>query len=152
MPSVAQGKKDGKVLCGGTQVKKGKLANGNYLSPTIITGLPDGHELMKKELFMPILCTQGFKTLEEAVDKANASAYGLTGGIFSDDEVEIDYYFDHIQSGVVYSNRRRGGCTGAMVGAQSFVGWKASGSTGKGTGGLYYLQQFMREQTQTVVL
>jgi 1-pyrroline-5-carboxylate dehydrogenase len=38
-----------------------------------------------------------------------------------------------------------------MVGAQSFVGWGASGSTGKGTGSIYYLQQFMREQTLTVV-
>ncbi len=101
---------------------------------------------------MPILCTIGFKTLEEAVDIANASVYGLTGGIFSDDEVEVDYYFDHIRSGVAYANRRRGGSTGAMVGSQSFVGWKASGSTGKGTGGLYYLQQFTREQTQTVVI
>jgi 1-pyrroline-5-carboxylate dehydrogenase len=152
LANVAQGKKDGKLLCGGIMVKKGKLANGNYLSPTIISGLPDGHELIKKELFMPILCTQGFKTLEEAVNKANSSVYGLTGGIFSNDEVELDFYFDHIQSGVVYANRRRGGSTGAMVGSQSFVGWKASGSTGKGTGGPYYLQQFMREQAQTVVI
>jgi 1-pyrroline-5-carboxylate dehydrogenase len=152
LANVTQGKKDGKVLCGGNMVKKGKMANGNYLSPTIISGLPDSHELIKKELFMPILCTQGFKTLEEAVKKANSSVYGLTGGIFSDDEVETDYYFDNVQSGVVYANRRRGGSTGAMVGSQSFVGWKASGSTGKGTGGPYYLQQFMREQAQTVVI
>ncbi len=148
---VAQGKKDGKVLCGGKQVKEGKLADGNYVSPTIVSGLPDGHELIRKELFLPILCTQGFRTLKKAVERVNSSVYGLTGGIFSEDEGEVDYYFDHIQSGVVYSNRRRGGCTGAMVGAQSFVGWKASGSTGMGTGGVHYLQQFMREQSQTRV-
>lgn len=41
--------------------------------------------------------------------------------------------------------------TGAMVGRQSFGGWKDSGTTGKGTGGRYYLTQFMREQSQTVV-
>ena len=148
---VAQGKRDGKVLCGGTQAKEGKLADGNYVSPTIVSGLPDGHQLLTKELFLPFLVTQGFRKLDKAVQKVNSSVYGLTGGIFSDEQSEVDYYFEHIRSGVVYANRRRGGCTGAMVGAQSFVGWGASGSTGKGTGGIYYLPQFMREQTRTVV-
>jgi 1-pyrroline-5-carboxylate dehydrogenase len=37
-----------------------------------------------------------------------------------------------------------------MVGCQSFGGWKASGTTGKGTGGPYYLMQFLREQSQTI--
>ncbi len=128
---------------------EGKLARGNYVEPMIISKLPHEHELIRKELFMPILCTQPFDTLEEAVSKANSSAYGLTAGIFTEDEDESDYFFRKIRSGVVYSNRRRGACTGAIVGAQAFVGWKASGSTGKGTGGPYYLQQFLREQTRT---
>ena len=38
-----------------------------------------------------------------------------------------------------------------MVGCQPFGGWKDSGTTGKGTGGPYYLTQFMREQSQTVL-
>jgi delta-1-pyrroline-5-carboxylate dehydrogenase (EC 1.5.1.12) len=38
-----------------------------------------------------------------------------------------------------------------MVGSQVFVGWKGSGTTGKGTGGRFYLQQFLQEQSQTVV-
>jgi len=42
--------------------------------------------------------------------------------------------------------------TGAWPGCQSFAGWKASGSTGKGGLGPYYVQQFMREQSQTVVV
>ncbi|MCU0861980.1 MAG: aldehyde dehydrogenase family protein, partial [Methanomassiliicoccales archaeon] len=117
--------------------------------PMVIDGLPPEHELISKELFMPVLCVQSYDSLEEALTKANASDYGLTAGIFSQDEREIDLFFRRIRSGVVYSNRRRGACTGAMVGAQSFVGWKASGSTGKGTGGVHYLQQFMREQTRT---
>jgi 1-pyrroline-5-carboxylate dehydrogenase len=39
-----------------------------------------------------------------------------------------------------------------MVGCQSFGGWKASGTTGKGTGGSYYLSQFLQEQSQTIVV
>ena len=147
---AAQGRKDGKVLCGGKRITQGGLDKGNFVEPMIISKLPHEHELIKKELFMPVLCTQPFDTLKEVLLKANDSVYGLTAGIFTEDEEEIDYFFHHIQSGVVYANRKRGACTGAMTGAQSFVGWKASGSTGKGAGGVYYLQQFLREQTRTV--
>ena len=58
---------------------------------------------------------------------------------------------DKIQFGVVYANRSGGATTGAWPGPQSFVGWKASGSTGKGIGGPNYLLTFLREQSQTVV-
>jgi 1-pyrroline-5-carboxylate dehydrogenase len=57
-----------------------------------------------------------------------------------------------IEAGVVYANRKGGATTGAWPGCQSFAGWKASGSTGKGGLGPYYVQQFMREQSQTVVV
>ena len=56
---------------------------------------------------------------------------------------------DKIQFGVVYANRSGGATTGAWPGPQSFVGWKASGSTGKGIGGPSYLLTFLREQSQT---
>jgi len=147
---AAKGAGDGKLLYGGNRVTQGKLARGNYVQPMIISGLPHEHELMSKELFLPILCTQPFDTLEEAIDKANSSAFGLTAGIFTEEDAEIELFFGRIKSGVVYANRKRGACTGAMVGAQAFSGWKASGSTGKGTGSFYYLQQFLREQTRTI--
>jgi 1-pyrroline-5-carboxylate dehydrogenase len=147
--AASKGARDGKVLVGGKRVTEGKLVRGNYVQPMIISGLPHDHELMTKELFLPVLCTQPFDTLEDAIGKANSSIYGLTAGIFTEEDEEIDLFFRKIQSGVVYANRKRGACTGAMVGAQEFVGWKSSGSTGKGTGGPYYLQQFMRAQTRT---
>ncbi len=49
---------------------------------------------------------------------------------------------------MTYANRRAGATTGAWPGINSFGGWKASGSTGRGTGGPYYVQQFMREQSR----
>ena len=57
-------------------------------------------------------------------------------------------FFDRIQAGVTYANRRAGATTGAWPGINPFGGWKASGSTGRGTGGPYYVQQFMREQSR----
>lgn len=72
-------------------------------------------------------------------------------GIFSEDEAEIEEFFTRIEAGVTYANRRAGATTGAWPGINSFGGWKASGSTGKGTGGPHYLQQFFREQSRVRV-
>ena len=51
----------------------------------------------------------------------------------------------------MYVNRRAGATTGAWPGQQPFGGWKASGTGGKGGGSKYYVQQYLREQSQTVV-
>ena len=52
---------------------------------------------------------------------------------------------------MTYANRPAGATTGAWPGFQPFGGWKGSGCTGKAAGGHYYVQQFMREQSQTVI-
>jgi 1-pyrroline-5-carboxylate dehydrogenase len=141
---------NGRLLTGGRRVESGDLKRGFYAAPTIVTGLPEDHPLVRTELFVPILCAQQFASLPEALRKANDTEFGLTAGIFSSNDIELKYFFDHIEFGVVYSNRERGGSTGAMVGGQAFTGWKASGSTGKGTGSVHYLQQFLREQSRTL--
>ena len=97
---------------------------------------------------MPITLLADVVTLDEAIELANNTEYGLTAGIFSEDDREIEQFFSGIQAGVTYANRRAGATTGAWPGINSFGGWKASGSTGRGTGGPYYVQQFMREQSR----
>src|SRR5947209_15857145 len=57
-------------------------------------------------------------------------------------------FIANIESGVVYVNRALSATTGAMVGCQSFVGWKRSGTTGIGAGGPYYLTQFMQRSEE----
>lgn len=144
-------KDGGKILVGGNVIEKDEFKYGYYVEPTIITGLPRNHYLFKEELFVPILLVDSFDTLDEAIKLANDTEYGLTAGIFSEDENEIRYFFSKIQFGVVYANRRGGATTGAWPGSQTFVGWKASGATGKGVGGPYYLLLYLREQAQTIV-
>ena len=117
---------------------------------TVVDGLPFDNRLFTEELFLPFLVVGGIDTLDEGLEIANSVDYGLTSGIFSSDQKELEEFFSSIQAGVCYSNKQGGATTGAMVGAQPFVGWKMSGSTGKGAGGLYYLAQFMREQTQSM--
>lgn len=144
-----QAAKDGKILTGGYVLKNSEYSNGYFVQPTIVTNLPHDHKLMKEELFLPFLCIDTFSDLDEAIKLSNETEYGLTAGIFSDDEKQLDKFFKKIQAGTVYANRAASATTAALVQAQPFVGWKNSGSTGKGAGGEYYLQQFMRSQTQT---
>jgi 1-pyrroline-5-carboxylate dehydrogenase len=142
----------GLVLLGGEVLTGDEMSRGFYVQPTIVTKIPRGHHLMRDELFVPFLVLDTFTSLKEALAEANNTEYGLTAGIFSDDEEEIEYFFEHINFGVCYSNRSGGATTGAWPGAQSFGGWKGSGSTGRGVGGPYYLLSFLREQAQTRVI
>lgn len=140
--------KDGRILTGGKIIENSEL-HGYYVEPTIVTDLPKDHPLIKEELFLPFLCIETFDNFDEAIRKANESEYGLTAGIFTNNSNEQEEFFNRIEAGTVYANRETSATTAALVKSQPFVGWKNSGSTGKGAGGEYYLQQFMRAQTQT---
>jgi 1-pyrroline-5-carboxylate dehydrogenase len=149
--AVESAEKKGKIFFGGNVLKKGLYGKGYYVEPTVAVDLPSGHRLFRDELFIPFLAVDDFKTLDEALEKANDTGYGLTAGIFSEDKAEVKKFLDEIQFGVVYANRKGGATTGAWPGAQTFVGWNASGATGKGVGGPSYLLSYLREQSQTVV-
>lgn len=142
-------KKDGKVLAGGNTLQDSQYKNGIYVEPTIVTGLSPDHKLVKEELFLPFLCILEYESFDEAIKKANDVEYGLTAGVFTENKDHLEEFFNKIQAGVVYANREASATTAALVSSQPFVGWKNSGTTGKGAGGENYLQQFMRSQTQT---
>jgi 1-pyrroline-5-carboxylate dehydrogenase len=138
------------VRTGGRVLRDGAFAHGYFVQPTVLTGLSRQHQLVRDELFVPILAVQRVKSLDEALGEANDTPFGLTAGIFSRNQGEIDAFLDRIQAGVVYVNRAAGATTGAWPGVQPFGGWKGSGSTGKNIGGLYTLPCYMREQSRTV--
>ena len=145
-------KADATILYGGNVLTDGDFANGYYVEPTIFTGVPEDHELVKNELFLPILYVGTCDSVEDALNKANDTEYGLTAGIFSTKEEEIQYFYDHIESGVVYVNRSAGATTGAWPGIQTFGGWKSSGTTGKNIGGPHTVQLYGREQSRTRII
>ena len=148
---MAKAKADGKVVYGGEVLIEGEYVNGYYVQPAIITDLPQNHDLVQGELFVPILYVTPVNDLEEAMDKANDTVYGLTAGFFSKDQKEVDWFLDNIEAGVVYVNRSAGATTGAWPGYQPFGGWKSSGSSGRNIGGYYTLLNYLREQSQTVL-
>ena len=148
--SVEQVKKEGGKIVAEKEPEE-KLPRGFYVKPVVVTGIPENHKLVKNELFVPFVVLEDFKTLEEALEKANNTEFGLTAGIFSEDSEEVRFFFDNIKFGVTYANREGGATTGAWPGAQPFGGWKESGTTGRGVGGPHYLLTFVREQAQTIV-
>ncbi len=148
--AVAQARAEGVVLHGGARLTGGVFDRGHFVAPTVAL-LPLESSLYREELFVPLLAVGEVRSLDEALAHANGVEYGLTAGIFSGDPVEVERFFDEIEAGVCYANKRTGATTGAWPGAQPFCGWKGSGSTGKGGCGPYYVAQFTREQSRTVI-
>jgi 1-pyrroline-5-carboxylate dehydrogenase len=148
--AVAEARRDGTVFVGGERLTDRGMDRGTYVEPTVV-GLPTSHRLFRDELFAPFTAVAPVDSLEEALALSNDSVYGLTAGIYSEDEGEVQTFLDRIQAGVLYVNRRAGATTGAWPGIQAFGGWKGSGSTGKAGLSMYYVAQFLREQSHTVV-
>ena len=148
--AVARAEKEGEILLGGGRLAGERFDRGHFVAPTIAK-LPLASSLFREELFVPFLAVGEVSSLEQAIAETNKADYGLTAGIFSTRAEEIERFFDQVEAGVCYVNKRTGATTGAWPGAQPFTGWKGSGSTGKGGCGPYYVAQFMREQSRTVI-
>jgi 1-pyrroline-5-carboxylate dehydrogenase len=148
--AVATAQADGEILHGGKKLSGGVFEKGYYLEPTIAKA-PLSSDIFTTEYFAPFLAIGEVDSLEQAIAETNKAKYGLTSGIFSGKKEELALFFDRVETGVTYANKRSGATTGAWPGAQPFCGWKGSGSTGKGGCGPYYVAQFMREQCRTVI-
>lgn len=148
--AVREAEQRGTVVVGGRRVTEGDLGRGNFVEPTVVR-VPRDSWIWREELFVPFVAADAVDSLDEALELANDTEYGLTAGFYSEDEGEIERFLEGIHAGVVYVNRRAGATTGAWPGVQPFGGWKGSGTSGKASGGTYYVQQYMREQSQTVI-
>jgi len=148
--AVDQARTEGSIVLGGERLLGGPFDRGYFVAPTIAR-LPLESTLYRDELFVPFVAIGEVSGLDQALQETNRVEYGLTAGIFSRNPAEVARFFDEVEAGVCYANKRTGATTGAWPGAQPFCGWKASGSTGKGGCGPYYVAQFMREQSRTVI-
>ncbi len=112
---------------------------GRLWTPGVKSGVAAGSFFHTTEVFGPVLGVMRAATLDEAIELQNAVAFGLTGGLHSLDEHEIDYWLDRVEVGNAYVNRH---ITGAIVNRQPFGGWKASVvGPGAKAGGPNYVAQ-----------
>lgn len=118
--------------------------NTQLWTPGIKLGVKPSSFMHQTELFGPVLGVMSAKNLQEAIDFANGTPYGLTAGIHSLDPRELEYWKKHIVAGNLYINRP---ITGAIVERQPFGGTKASSfGLGMKVGGPNYLLQLAKCQ------
>ncbi|WP_449385592.1 proline dehydrogenase family protein [Cellulomonas soli] len=113
------------------------LDAGRLWTPGVRHGVVPGSWFHLTECFGPVLGVVRVDTLDEAIAVQNQVPFGLTGGLHSLDEAEIDHWLARVEVGNAYVNRH---ITGAIVRRQPFGGWKASVvGPGAKAGGPHYV-------------
>jgi aminomuconate-semialdehyde/2-hydroxymuconate-6-semialdehyde dehydrogenase len=98
-------KEGGTILCGGKAVNPGgRCDKGFFIEPTVIEGLGPACETNTEEIFGPVVTLQKFKTREEAIDLANASNYGLSATIWTQDISIANKLAMELNAGIIWVN------------------------------------------------
>jgi gamma-glutamyl-gamma-aminobutyraldehyde dehydrogenase len=100
---IAIGKKEGAKLCMGGEVPKG-MEKGCYVSPTLFDGVRNDMKIAQEEIFGPVAAVIPFRSVDEAVEIANDSMYGLAASIWTNDLNTAHKAARDLQSGVVWVN------------------------------------------------
>jgi len=119
---IGSGIKEGaKLMCGG-KACGGKLAKGYFIESTVFAEVEDNMRIAKEEIFGPVMQIMKFKTVDEAIQRANATKYGLASSVFTMDLEKANYVSTALQAGSVYVN-----CYGVVPVQAPFGGYKMSG-------------------------
>jgi acyl-CoA reductase-like NAD-dependent aldehyde dehydrogenase len=107
---VAIGRGEGSLAAGGERPTEAALAKGHFYRPTVFAGVKADARIATEEIFGPVLALVKVKSLEDAVEVNNASAYGLSSSIFTQDVNRAFAAMRDLDTGIVYVNH---GTTGA---------------------------------------
>jgi 1-pyrroline-5-carboxylate dehydrogenase len=124
------------LVMGGRAIDKD---GGYYIEPTIFVDVDRDMRLAQHEIFGPVLSVIKAADFDDALDIANSTEFGLTGGVYSNDDQRLERAKRDYHAGNLYLNRK---ITGALVGVQPFGGFNMSGSNAK-AGGPDYLRLLM---------
>jgi aldehyde dehydrogenase (NAD+) len=103
---IDQGKSENlDLLTGGIDLKSQFDNKGYFIKPTVYINVPDDSKLAKEEIFGPVLCVlKPFSSLEEALERANNTNYGLAAGVFTSNMKTAEYFVRNIEAGTVWVN------------------------------------------------
>jgi len=93
-------KENARLVCGGKRLDR----KGYYIEPTVFADVTDSMTIAREEIFGPVMCLIKFDSVDEAIEKANNSDYGLVGAVYIRDVNKAIIVSDRVKSGLVWVN------------------------------------------------
>ncbi len=142
MSYIESGQREGaRMLCGGNQVGD----RGYFIEPTVFANVQDEMKIAREEIFGPVMSIIKFKDINEVIERANDTFYGLAAAVWTKDITKAHAIANNVRAGTVWVN-----CYHAFDTAAPFGGFKQSGM-GRELGE-YGLQQYTEIKTVTMKL
>ncbi|WP_077615611.1 aldehyde dehydrogenase family protein [Caenibacillus caldisaponilyticus] len=115
---IDRGKAEGaELLTGGSFSERGY-----FVEPTVFADVSDDMTIAKEEIFGPVVCAMPFEDLDEVIERANNSEYGLAAGLWTENIRNAHYVASKLKAGTVWVN-----CYNVFDAASPFGGYKMSG-------------------------
>ncbi|MGO4883997.1 MAG: aldehyde dehydrogenase family protein [Bryobacteraceae bacterium] len=142
MGYIESGKREGAhMVCGGERVGD----RGYFVQPTVFADVQDDMAIAREEIFGPVMSIIPFKSVDEVVERANRTTYGLAAAVWTRDITKAHAIADRVRAGTVWVN-----CYNVLDTRAPFGGFKQSG-IGRELGE-YGLQQYTEVKTVTIKL
>jgi 1-pyrroline-5-carboxylate dehydrogenase len=138
------GKTEGRMTTGGGNPNP----KGYFIEPTVFADIDENARIAQEEIFGPVVALIKAKDFDDAIRISNGTIFGLTGAVYSRDQMRLEQAREECHCGNLYLNRK---CTGAIVDVHPFGGFNMSGTDSK-AGGRDYLLLFMQAKTTTQYL
>jgi acyl-CoA reductase-like NAD-dependent aldehyde dehydrogenase len=111
-----------KLVCGGRKPVDRNLADGWFFEPTIFDGVHQDMRICKEEIFGPVICVSSYSTINEAIEKANDTIYGLASSVWGSDIRDCMHIARELDFGTVWINEH-----GVLASEMPHGGFKQSG-------------------------
>lgn len=119
---ISIGKREGRLVVGGSQLTEGEFANGYFVEPTVFDDVPPDARIAQEEIFGPVIAVIAVNGYDEAIEIANDVPYGLSASLVTNDFRYVQRFPQDVEAGTVKVNRTT---TGNLVNAP-FGGVKMS--------------------------
>jgi betaine-aldehyde dehydrogenase len=102
---IARGRQQGaRLITGGTRLTSGDLASGFFVAPAVFDGCHDDMDIVRQEIFGPVMSVLEFTDEDEVIERANASEFGLAAGVFTNDLTRAHRVIARLQAGTCWIN------------------------------------------------
>jgi betaine-aldehyde dehydrogenase len=102
---IESGKREGaRLLAGGSRLTEGIFTNGHYIQPTVFTDCRDDMRIVAEEIFGPVMSILAFDEEEEAIERANRTAFGLAAGVVTENLSRAHRVIHRLEAGICWIN------------------------------------------------